>query len=189
VHAEEQVPWLSASDWQAGPALSVLTPNGRREVPSFVKQIGEAKAQIAFFAEENILFANSAAPAGFPKFLTLYDQSIHSLGWTIPSKFRFSGFSRKVSTASEIEVGLREFEEIFRRDPRELVYVKLYKGAFEPFDSGARELKEVVYNGENIILKFLDGGQESTLELGPGFKYIRSTIENGKSVFRIFSVI
>lgn len=172
---------LIANSWQKGAAYQVLTERGPVAAESFQRQIGNARAQIIYAASEKAIRASTAPSAGFPKFLVFFDNGLHAIGWRTPSALSTSGFTRVVKTTEDVQTALRDFETVFQRDPKELIQLRQYKGAFGSIDTGGRELTEVTFKGPNLLLKFLDGGQETTLELAPGFRYVSSSV-GGKVV-------
>jgi hypothetical protein len=173
---------LKNKGWSRSKDYKINSRSGIFLAESYTKKIGDVDAQLVYSPSTKQLYGNKAQPAKYESPLFFFDDEIHTIHWMMGYHLTVGGLNFLVTNEKEINMALEKFQTVFSRDTKELTKIRRYKGAFGPIDIGGRGLQNVKFLGNNLFLTFMDGGQETTLELGPGFDYVSSTVANGRKI-------
>ena len=173
---------LKDNGWARSKDYEINIPSDTVLAESYVKTIGGNEARIIYLASKKKLCGSKAQPIKYESPLFFFDNEIHTIHWMTGYHLTLGGINFSVNDEKETSAALHSFQTLFSSNPKELAKIRRYKGAFGPIDVGGRALQSVKFAGNNLFLTFLDGGQEATLELGPGFDYVSSTVANGRKI-------
>lgn len=169
---------LTRRGWRVGDSIDVQTPAALVSAASFSKsyatKVGPTQLVAVVVPEEQLVWFGTR-----PKYLLSWNDLLVGVSWQNPSTLVFSDVSIRLKGKNLADV-LDAQERLISRDPRALTKLRQYKGVFGLWgdrDIGVvRELSTISFSNRNLILTFMNAEGEATLELAPGFEYVRSIV-------------
>jgi hypothetical protein len=190
--ADAQIPdptkvFLS-NGWEKITDLMIPSASGDQKAHSYSKNINGINIYGTYLSDSSIVwFGKNNDRCVFLNHKLLW------IGWNQPTHFVFSDFSSSIKTQDDLTASIKNAEDRLIREPREIVKIRQYKGAFGLIGSGEngtrdlnfgimRTLKTFRFKGENLELTLSGSPSDvAIIELAPNLDYVSSSV-NGEGI-------
>lgn len=172
--------FLKQDGWTFDANVEINRPDGLDVVPLYVKTFPSSSSPIQFIAIHSLRDSRLWVGTRSQRY-AVWGGDIVGISWAL-STIRYSDYNIILATPNEID---RSVHGRFIDNPESIMKQRLLRNAFGPWTSSeARRITDVAFSGNNLTLVFDNQAYgKATLELAPGFQYLRSTV-NGREVDR-----